>query len=199
MSTPLPRMNTLFVGCEPRLPGSLNATKETNQLSLSASLPFSAALSLPQVVELIKARHSHDEKAIQRDSVLTVAAVLSFFTARSVRLDNESSKLLLLTPHNDTVYDLQDALGLPASNYPPTLYDFYLTILYKQNFLATKAENLKLFNRPDHTGTREITSSLHEVTPMEIYWHIQKHSDVLTPQLEAFALLGLLHPLIRCT
>ena len=56
-----------------------------------------------------------------RDSVLTVAAVLSYFTARSVRLDNESSKLLLLTPHNDTVYDLQDALGLPASNYPPTL------------------------------------------------------------------------------
>ena len=46
MSTPLPRMNTLFVGCEPRLPGSLNAMKGTNQLSLPASLPFSAALSL---------------------------------------------------------------------------------------------------------------------------------------------------------
>ena len=132
--------------------------------------------------------NNHMEQS-SRDSVLTVAAVLSFFTARSVRLDNESSKLLLLTPHNDTVYDLQDALGLPASNYPPTLYDFYLTILYKQNFLATNAENLKLFNRPDHTGTREITPSLHEVTPMEIYWHIQKHSDVLTPQLEAFATL----------
>ena len=106
-----------------------------------------------------------------------------------MRLDNESSKLLLLTPHNDTVYDLQDALGLPASNYPPTLYDFHLTILYKQNFLATNVENLKLFNRPDHTGTREITPSLHEVTPMEIYWHIQKHSDELTPQLETFATL----------
>ena len=132
--------------------------------------------------------NNHMEQS-SRDSVLTVAAVLSFFTARSVRLDNESSKLLLLTPHNDTVYDLQDALGLPASNYPPTLYGFYLTILYKQNFLATNAENLKLFNRPDHTGTREITPSLHEVTPMEIYWHIQKHSDVLTPQLEAFATL----------
>ena len=97
--------------------------------------------------------NNHMEQS-SRDSVLTVAAVLSFFTARSVRLDNESSKLLLLTPHNDTVYDLQDALGLPASNYPPTLYDFYLTILYKQNFLATNVENLKLFNRPDHTGTR---------------------------------------------
>ena len=102
---------------------------------------------------------------------------------------NSERYLVANTPHNDTVYDLQDALGLPASNYPPTLYDFYLTILYKQNFLATNAENLKLFNRPDHTGTREITPSLHEVTPMEIYWHIQKHSDVLTPQLEAFATL----------
>ena len=46
MSTPLPRMNTLFVGCAPRLPGSLNAMKGTNQLSLPASLSFSAALSL---------------------------------------------------------------------------------------------------------------------------------------------------------
>ena len=53
-----------------------------------------------------------------RDSVLTVAAVLSYFTARSVRLDNESSKLLLLTPHNDTVYDLQDALGASCLQLP---------------------------------------------------------------------------------
>ena len=46
--------------------------------------------------------NNHMEQS-SRDSVLTVAAVLSFFTARSVHLDNESSKLLLLTPHNDTV------------------------------------------------------------------------------------------------
>ena len=71
-----------------------------------------------------------------RHTALTVAAVLSYYTARSIRLDNESSKLLLLTPHNDSVVDLQDALGLPAPNYPPTLYDFYLTILYKQHFPA---------------------------------------------------------------
>ena len=44
--------------------------------------------------------NNHMEQS-SRDSVLT--AVLSFFTARSVRLDNESSKLLLLTPHNDRV------------------------------------------------------------------------------------------------
>ena len=43
-----------------------------------------------------------------------------YFTARSVSLDNESSKLLLLTPHNDAVCDLQNALGLPASNYLPS-------------------------------------------------------------------------------
>ena len=33
-----------------------------------------------------------------RHTALTVAAVLSFYTARSIRLDNESSKLLLLSP-----------------------------------------------------------------------------------------------------
>ena len=37
------------------------------------------------------------------DTVLTVAGVLSFFTARSIRLNDENSKLLLLAPHNDTV------------------------------------------------------------------------------------------------
>ena len=39
-------MNTLFAGCEPRLPGSLNAMKGINQLSHLASMPFSAAISL---------------------------------------------------------------------------------------------------------------------------------------------------------
>ena len=46
MSTPLLLMNTLFAGCEPRLPGSLNAMKGINQLSHLASMPFSAAISL---------------------------------------------------------------------------------------------------------------------------------------------------------
>ena len=121
-----------------------------------------------------------------RHTALTVAAVLSYYTARSIRLDNESSKLLLLTPHNDTVSDLQDALGLPAPNYPPTLYDFYLTILYKQHFLAS---NLAKFPRRDHNDTRDIIPDLHAVTPMEIYHHIQAHADELVPQLEAHATL----------
>ena len=65
------------------------------------------------------------------DTVLTVAGVLSFFTARSIRLNDENSKLLLLAPHNDTIQDLQDALGTPSPHFPPTLYDFYLTCIFR--------------------------------------------------------------------
>ena len=39
--------------------------KGINQLSPQASMPFSANISRSQVVELIKARHSHDEKSVQ--------------------------------------------------------------------------------------------------------------------------------------
>ena len=44
----------------------------------------------------------------------------------------ESSKLLILTGHNDTVDDLIDALGLPPDNLPPSLYEFYLVMIYRQ-------------------------------------------------------------------
>ena len=54
--------------------------------------------------------------------VLQIAAVISYYTARSIRIDNESSKLLLLTPHNDTVKSLVDALGVPSDQFPPSLY-----------------------------------------------------------------------------
>ena len=64
------------------------------------------------------------------DTVLTIAGVLSFFTARSIRLNDENSKLLLLAPHNDTIQGLQDALGTPSPHFPPTLYDFYLTCIF---------------------------------------------------------------------
>ena len=43
-----------------------------------------------------------------------MAATLSYYVARQVQ---ESSKLLI--PHNDTVDDLLDALGLPPNNLPP--------------------------------------------------------------------------------
>ena len=59
-------------------------------------------------------------------NVIRVAAALSYYVARQVRRNQESSKLLILTPHNDTVDDLLDALGLPPDNLPPSLYEFYL-------------------------------------------------------------------------
>ena len=45
MSTPL-LLNTLFAGCKPRLPGSLNAMKGINLLSHLPFMSFSAAISL---------------------------------------------------------------------------------------------------------------------------------------------------------
>ena len=76
------------------------------------------------------------------DTVLTVAGVLSFFTARSIRPNDENSKLLLLAPHNDTIQDLQDALGTPSPHFPPTLYDFYLTCIFRVVLLPTHLASL---------------------------------------------------------
>ena len=45
-------------------------------------------------------------------------ATISYFTARNIRLDSESSKLLILSPHNDTITDLEDVLGAPMLNVP---------------------------------------------------------------------------------
>ena len=81
-------------------------------------------------------QNAHIDRA-SLDTVLTVAGVLSFFTARSIRLNDENSKLLLLAPHNDTIQDLQDALGTPSPHFPPTLYDFYLTCIFRVMLLPT--------------------------------------------------------------
>ncbi len=91
-----------------------------------------------------------------------------------------------LWSHNDTVFDLQDAFGLPASDYPPTLYDFLITILYKQNFLA---DNLRFFPRRDHNDIRDVIPNFHEVLPVEIHHHIQQNAAELVPKLEALATL----------
>ena len=40
---------------------------------------------------------------------------LSPYVARNVRIDSESSKLLILSPHSDTISDLEDVLGASAS------------------------------------------------------------------------------------
>ena len=83
-------------------------------------------------------------------NVVRVAAVISYFTARSINLRQESSKLLLLAPHNDTIDDLEGLMGAAAPDYPPTLYDFYLACIYRQDFLA---DNLDKFQFPNHQGT----------------------------------------------
>ena len=90
---------------------------------------------------------------LQRPSLLNVvrvAAVISYFTARSIRLRKESSKLLLLAPHNDTIDDLEGLMGAAAPDYPPTLYDFYLACIYRQELLA---DNLDKFQFTNHQGT----------------------------------------------
>ena len=83
-------------------------------------------------------------------NVLRVAAVISYFTARSIHLRHESSKLLLLAPHNDTIDDLEGLMGAAAPDFPPTLYDFYLACIYRQDFLA---DNLDKFQFTNHQGT----------------------------------------------
>ena len=83
-------------------------------------------------------------------NVIRVAAVISYFTARSIHLCQESSKLLLLAPHNDTIDDLEGLMGAAAPDSPPTLYDFYLACIYRQDFLA---DNLEKFQFTNHQGT----------------------------------------------
>ncbi len=59
-----------------------------------------------------------------RHTALTLAAVVSFYTARSVRIDNESSKLLLLTPHNDTALEgarIYELTNKPLEHTPPVI------------------------------------------------------------------------------
>ena len=88
---------------------------------------------------------------LQRPSLLNVvrvAAVISYFTARSIHLKKESSKLLLLAPHNDTIDDLEGLMGAAAPDYPQpfttfTLHastdrTFSLTILISSNLPTTK-------------------------------------------------------------
>ena len=90
---------------------------------------------------------------LQRPSLLNVvrvAAVISYFTARSIHLKKESSKLLLLAPHNDTIDALEGLMGAAAPDYPPTLYDFYLACIYRQDLLA---DNLDKFQFTNHQGT----------------------------------------------
>ena len=117
---------------------------------------------------------------------IQVAAVISYYTARSFRVDNESSKLLLLTPHNDTVKGLVDALGVPTTGdqYPPSLYYYYLSMLFKIHLLSS---HLASFPRHDHMGN-PVTTKLDHVSLMAIYHHIIA-DPALIRDLEAHATL----------
>ena len=111
-------------------------------------------------------------------TILKVAATLSFYVARQVRRNQESSKLLILTPHNDTVEDILDAVGLPSDNLPPSLYEFYLVMIYKQQLLPT---TISEFTRTDHAG-KQFTPHLENVTLQEIHAKISNdptlHQDL---------------------
>ena len=56
-------------------------------------------------------------------------------------------------------------LSLAAPDYPPTLYDFYLACIYRQDFLA---ENLDKFQFTNHQGTT-ITPVAQAVTTLAIH------------------------------
>ena len=88
-------------------------------------------------------------------NIIRVAATLSYYVARQVRRNQESSKLLILTPHNDTVDDILDAVGLPPDNLPPSLYEFYLVMIYKQQikFFPPLSQN-------SHAQTTKANSTL---------------------------------------
>ena len=103
-----------------------------------------------------------------------MTATLSYYVARQVRRNQESSKLLILTPHNDTVDDLLDAVGLPPDNLPPSLYEFYLVMIYKQQLLPT---TLAEFTRTDHKG-KPYTPLLENVTFHEIHAKICNDSTL---------------------
>ena len=83
----------------------------------------------------------------------TVRGGRHYFTARAVRLDEESSKLLILAPHNDTIDDLEGKLGAPAPNYPPTLFDFYLVCIYRRYYLPTNCDKFQYTNSQGNTVT----------------------------------------------
>ena len=95
------------------------------------------------------------------NTIIRILAVISYFTARAVRLDEESSKLLILAPHNDTIDDLEGKLGAPAPNYPPTLFDFYLVCIYRRFYLPTNCDKFQYTNSQGNTVTPVPQRRLH--------------------------------------
>ena len=99
-----------------------------------------------------------------RDVVGQIAAVISFYIARSVRLDNESSKLFLLSPHNGTISDLEDALAartfrplsMISTSYVCTASTISLTVSmnFPVQITTTRLSMLWLIRSPTLKSTR---------------------------------------------
>ena len=115
--------------------------------------------------------------------IIKMAAVLAYYTSQSISLRSESSKLLLLTPHNDTVADLEAMLGAPENDYPPTLYDFFLTCIYRKHYLS---HNLHLF--PKTIRGEQQPAVEQNVTPKRLHEYIQQHPDIQTALVQRCSL-----------
>ena len=127
-----------------------------------------------------------------RAIALQIAATLSYYVARNVRIDSESSKLLILSPHSDTISDLEDVLGASASDLPPTLYDFYLVALYRIHYLPSR---LSEFPKRNHNN-QWVDPKPDSITNLAIHAHI-KDDAPLIQELEDRATLPAIIDLVK--
>ena len=125
-------------------------------------------------------------------TALQIAATISYYVARTVRLDSESSKLLILSPHSDTISDLEDVLGASATDLPPTLYDFYLVALYRLHYLSSR---LKEFPKRNHNN-QMVDPKPDSITKLAIHAHI-KDDTALILELEDRATLPAIIELVK--
>ena len=122
----------------------------------------------------------------------TTTTTLSYYVARNARIDSESSKLLILSPHSDTISDLEDVLGASATDLPPTLYDFYLVALYRIHYLPSR-----LTEFPKHNHNNQwVDPKPDSITNLAIHSHI-KDDAPLIQELEALATLPAIVNLVK--
>ena len=127
-----------------------------------------------------------------RATALQIAATISYYVARNVRIDSESSKLLILSRHSDTISDLEDVLGASASDLPPTLYDFYLVALYRLHYLSSR---LNEFPKRNHNN-QWVDPKPDSITNLAIHAHI-KDDTALIQELEDRATLPAIIELVE--
>ena len=122
-----------------------------------------------------------------RAIALQIAATLSYYVARNVGIDSESSKLLILSPHSDTISDLASATDLP-----PTLYDFYLVTLYRIHYLPSR---LAEFPKRNHNN-QWVDPKPDSITNLAIHSHIKDDASLIQ-ELEALATLPAIVKLVN--